>query len=68
MDPLNQFLAWILQAIRTAVNPVAVIALMCALGMCFIHRMRGAATVAGATVVIWLMLHADSYLSFLGSH
>lgn len=65
MDPLNQFLAWILQATRTAINPIAVIALLCAAAMCLVSKFSGAAKVAGATVVVWIMLHVDTIISFL---
>jgi hypothetical protein len=68
MDPLNQFLTWVLAAVRTAVTPVSIIALLCAAGMCLVQNYRGASKVAGATVVIWLMLHVDSFIGFLQSH
>jgi hypothetical protein len=68
MDPLNQFLAWVLQAVRSAVTPVAIIALLCAAGMCLVSNYRGGAKVAGTTVVVWLMLHVDTYFGFLQSH
>jgi hypothetical protein len=55
MDPLNQLLSWVLAAVQTAVTPVAIIALLCAAGMCLVNNYRGASKVAGATVVIWLM-------------
>ncbi|MFL6466017.1 MAG: hypothetical protein ACJ73N_16610 [Bryobacteraceae bacterium] len=68
MDPFNQFLTWVLQAITTAINPVAVISLLIAFMTFFVSGIRAASKIAGGTVVIWSMLHYQTILSFLGSH
>jgi hypothetical protein len=68
MDPLNQLLQWLMNAVVTAINPVAIISLLIAFFTFFISGIRAASKIAGGTVVIWSMLHYQSILSFLGSH
>lgn len=68
MDPFNLFLTWVQQSIVTAINPVAIIALLVAFFTFFVSGIRAASKIAGGTVVIWSMLHYQSIISFLGSH